>query len=143
MHRYWCSPIPGHALHEKVVAKTNRHPSTCQQPGTKSERRPADNPLINRSSHVCFVLLSVYIKLCLSVLLERRSRHASSMFWKVRGTVVFWANRSVGVLSCPAPPRRSAVRPVPTCPWHVRVLDSTSPSMYLMAIVCVSNKHCP
>ena len=44
-----------------------------------------------------------------------------------KGTVVFWANRPVGVPSCPAPPRRSAVRrPAPTRLWYVRVLDSTS-----------------
>ena len=48
------------------------------------------------------------------------------MPWYVRGTVVSWANRSVGVPSCPAPLRRPAVRrPDPTRPWYVRVLDST------------------
>ena len=39
--------------------------------------------------------------------------------------LVSWANCFVGVQSCPAPPRRPAVRPDPTRPWYVRVLDST------------------
>ena len=47
------------------------------------------------------------------------------MPWGVRGTLFSWANCSVGVPSCPAPPRRPAVRPDPTRPWYVRVLDST------------------
>ena len=48
------------------------------------------------------------------------------MPWGVRATLVSWANCSVGVPSCPAPPRRPAVRTVPTRPWYVRVLDSTN-----------------
>ena len=42
----------------------------------------------------------------------------------VRGTLVFWANCSVGARSCPTPPRRPAVRPDPTRSLYVRVLDS-------------------
>ena len=33
------------------------------------------------------------------------------MLWRVQGAVVFWANRSVGVLSCPAPGPRPAPPP--------------------------------
>ena len=43
-----------------------------------------------------------------SVLLKGRSGHVCSMPWEVRGSVVSWANRSVGVPSCPAPPRPAA-----------------------------------
>ena len=59
---------------------------------------------------------------------ERRSGDVSSMPWRIRGTFSFvsWANSSVGVPSCPVPPRRPAVRPDPTRPWYVRVFDSTS-----------------
>ena len=53
------------------------------------------------------------------MLLGRRSGDVST-------TLVSWANRSVGVQSCPTPPRRPAVRPDPTRPWYVRVLDSTN-----------------
>ena len=44
------------------------------------------------------------------------SGDVSSMPWRVCGTLVSWANCSVGVPSCPAPPRRPAVRPDPTRP---------------------------
>ena len=44
----------------------------------------------------------------LFVLLKRRSGQVCSMAWRVRGTVVSWANRSVGVPSCPALPRPAA-----------------------------------
>ena len=100
-----------------------------QQPGTKSTRGPADNPRINRSSTACFVPLSVYIGIRLFVLPETRPREFSSIVWKIRRTVVFWANRPAGVPSCPsalrpaAPP--CAARPRPTYSWYVRVLDST------------------
>ena len=53
-----------------------------------------------------------------------RSRDVSSMPWMERETLCFWAYCSVGVSSCPAPPRRPAVRPNPTRSWYVRVLDS-------------------
>ena len=59
------------------------------------------------------------------MLLARRSGDVSAMPWKVRGTPLSWANCSVGVESCPTPLRRPAVRPDPTRPWYVRVLDST------------------
>ena len=45
------------------------------------------------------------------VLLEGRSGDVSMVPWRVRGTLVSWANCSVGVPFCPAPPRRPAVRP--------------------------------
>ena len=68
---------------------------------------------------------SVYIGFRLFVLLERCSADVSSMPWRVRGTLVSWANNSVGTQSCPTPPGRPAGRPDPTRPWYVQVLDST------------------
>ena len=52
---------------------------------------------------------SVYIGFRLFVLLGRRSGDVSSMPWRVRGTLVSPADRSVGIQSCPNPPRRSAL----------------------------------
>ena len=43
------------------------------------------------------------------------------MLWRVRGRLVSWANSSVGIQSCPTPPRHAAVRSVPTRQWYVRV----------------------
>ena len=60
------------------------------------------------------------------MLLESLSGNVSSTLWRVRGRLVSWANSSVGTQSCSTPPRHAAVRPDPTRPWYVRVLDSTS-----------------
>ena len=60
------------------------------------------------------------------MLLGKRSSDVSSMLGGVRGTLVPWANSSVGVQSCPTLPRRPAVRPDPTRPWYIQVLDSTN-----------------
>ena len=59
------------------------------------------------------------------MLLERRSSDVSSMPWRIRGTLVLWANSSVGTQFCSIPPGRPAGRPDSTRPWYVRVLDST------------------
>ena len=120
----WCH-FPGHALHEKGLQGR----SIGQQPGTKSGRRPADKPVINRLSTAGFVPPSVYMGFPLFVLPKRRSGQLSSMPRRARWSVVFWANRPVGVLSYvpgPAPPCRIAVRrPAPTRSWYVQVLGST------------------
>ena len=105
--------------HPSVTEKKRR--STCRQPWTKSASRPAVKPRVNRLSTGRCVPPSEFR---LFVLLEKRSGDVSSMPWGVRRTHVSWAN-SVGVRSCPAPPRRPAVRPDPTRPLNVRVLDST------------------
>ena len=57
---------------------------------------------------------------------ERHSSDVSSMLWRVRERLVSFANSSVGIHSCPTPPRYHAMRPDPTRPCYVRVLDSTS-----------------
>ena len=67
---------------------------------------------MNRLSAGRFVPPSVYIgllhRIWLFVLLNRRSGKLCSMPWGVWGTVVSLANRSVGVLFYPAPPRPAA-----------------------------------
>ena len=60
------------------------------------------------------------------MLLGGRSGDVSSMPCGVRGSLVPWANCSVGVPSCPAPPRRPAVRLDRTRPCYVQALGSTS-----------------
>ena len=116
----------GHALHENGLQRQK-----CVGPLVSSqEQRALLVPRLNRSStagqpRILFPH-SVYIGFRLFVLLERRSCNICSMLWRVRGTLVSWATCSVGVPSGPARPRRPAVRSVPTRPWYVRVLDSTS-----------------
>ena len=65
--------------------------------------------------------LSVYIGIRLFVLLGKCPGDVSPMPWKVRRTLVSWANNSVGTQSCPtnpALPPRHAPRTVPpeVCP---------------------------
>ena len=127
MSRFWIPQIPGHAWHEKSL-----------------QRQQAVGPLVNSQEQTA-LLVPLVVRLCSSiglhrislvrasgesfkrfVLLGKRSGDLSSMPWRVRGTLVSWANCSVGVQSCPAPPRRPAVCPDPTRPCYVRVLDSTS-----------------
>ena len=92
-----------------------------------SPRRPAVRPDPTRPWYVRVSdsTGSVDIGFRLFVLLGRLSGYVSSMLWGVRGTLVSWAYCSAGVPSCPALPRRPAVRPDPTRPWYVRVMDST------------------
>ena len=101
--------------------------STRQQPGTKSAFRPADKPLIYRWSNADVFPPSVYF-FCFFVLLKRHSKQVCSMSWGQRKTFVSWANRSVGVPSCPARPCSAAplyAAPTRNRLWYVRVLDST------------------
>ena len=127
-HRFFCV-VPGHALHEQgLQGQKGVGPLFGSQ-----EERALIVLVINRLQTACQPLvlfsLSVYIGFRLFVLLGRRSGDVSSMPWGVRGTLVSWAYCSVGVPSCPAPPRRPTVRPDPTRPWYVRVLDSAGLSV--------------
>ena len=74
---------------------------------------------INRESTAGFVPPSVYIGIHLFVLPEICPGGFSSIVWRVRGTVVFWTNRPVGVLSYPAP-LRPAAPPCAALPRPVR-----------------------
>ena len=105
--------------------KKKRRRFTGPQPGTKSGRRPADKPLINRLSTACqpviVFLHRFYIGFPLFVLPKNRSRQLSSMPQKPHRTAVFWANRPVGYPSYrTAAPlhRRAPPRPDPpvVCP---------------------------
>ena len=89
---------------------------------SNQERRVGLVPRTNRWSTAVFVPPSVYIGFRLFVLLKSRSGQVCSMLWKVRGTVVSWANRSVGAPSCPAPPRPAA----PPCAAPTRLARGTS-----------------
>ena len=120
--------IPGHALHKKGLQRQKGVVPLV----SSGEERALLVPLINRGSTGDFVPPSVYIGFRLFVLLERRSSDVSSMPWRVRWTFVSWANNSVGTQSCPTPPGRSAVRPDPTQPLYVRVLDSTKKAQSVM-----------
>ena len=85
-------------------------------PAARNEERPSSRrPRMNRLSTARqprFVFLhSVYIGFRLFALPKRRSGQLSSMPWKpwrAMGTVASWANRPVGVQSCPAPLRPAA-----------------------------------
>ena len=101
----------------KGFTETNRRRYTGQQPRTKSARGPADKPRMNRGSTAGFVPPSVYMGFCLFVLAKIRSGQLSSIPWRARGTVGFWATRPVGVLFCPAPPRPAA----PPCAAPTRI----------------------
>ena len=101
----------------KGFTETERRRSLGQQPGARSGRRPADEPRINRLSTtgqlVMVFLYSVYMGFRLFVLPKRHSGQLFSMPWKpwgAKGTVVSWANRPVGVQSCPA-----TLCPAPPC----------------------------
>ena len=93
---------------KKVYKDNYRRRYTGQQPGTKSGRGPTDKPRKNRLSTAGFVPPSVYMGFRLFVLPETRPGGFSTMVRKVRGTAAFWANRPVGVPSCPSPPRPAA-----------------------------------
>ena len=114
----------------KGFTKTKRRRPTCRQQGTKSLSRPVDKPLTNWLQTVRQPLIlfphTVYIGFCLILLLGRRSGDVSSIPWGESGTLVVWATCAVGAPSCPALPRRSAVRFEPSRPWYARVLDSTN-----------------
>ena len=78
---------------------THKRRYTGQQPRTKSGRRPADKPVINRrfcSSIGLHRNLFLRASVCCSGL-------PPSMPWGARGAVVSPATRPVGILSCSAP----------------------------------------
>ena len=81
------------------------------------------HPVVNRT--FCSPIGSHQFSLV--VLLRKTFRTGVSMPMRIRWSIVSWANRSVGVPSCPAPPRRTAVRRTdPTRLWYVRVLNLTN-----------------
>ena len=107
--------VPGHALHEKSSQRQiRRRRYTGQQPGTKSVRGPADQPLINRGSTADFVPPSVYIKFRLFVLPKKRPgqclRYAVG---QERGLFLCWIDPTASRSTQPrasSPPRRAPPR---------------------------------
>ena len=112
MFGFWDRQIrnffPGHALHEKglqrqrqfgplVSSKEQKRLSSCGF----NNSSPAGQPRI-------LLLHSVYRGFRLFAPLEARSGNIFSMLWGVPGTLVSWANCSVGVQSC----RNLSSRPV-------------------------------
>ena len=100
-----CLRFPGYALRVKGLQRQIGVGTSV----SSQERRALLVPWLNRWSTVVFVLLSVYIGFPLPVLLKKRSAQLFSMPRRARGSVVSWANRSVGVPSCPAQPRPAAL----------------------------------
>ena len=110
-----------------VVVWANRPvgvPSYPEPPRHSAVRRPAptrpwytqvwdstNEPRMNRLSTAGFIPPSVYIGFPLFVLPETRPGGCSSIVRKVRVTVVSWADRPVGIPSCPFPARPA----VPPC----------------------------
>ena len=110
--------FPEHALHEKGL-----------------QRQLGVGTLVSNQGRRALVVPRVNRWFCSSVGLHRNSFVRASrdtprrVFFdcrEVSGTVASWANRLVGVPSCPSPPRRRPAvrRPAPIRPWYVRVLDS-------------------
>ena len=119
---------------------------------SSQERRtllvPRNKPLINCSSTAGCVLPSVYMGFRLFVLPKKTFTTVSTMLWRAKRAVVSWANRPVGVPSCPAPPRPAAlpcaVQPRPARGIYDQVLDSTNicyPDMLALKRITKTNKH--
>ena len=120
---------------KRVYKKTNRRRYNGQQPGTKSTSRPADKPLVNRGFCSSVGLHGMF------VLPKSRSQGLSLIRRGVRGSVLSWANRSVGVPFCPAlpsPPLRRARSPAQTRPWYVLVLGPANSENFFVGIALLS-----
>ena len=135
---------PGHALHEKG-SKRQMGVGTLV---SSQDRKAPGVPLINRGSTARCVPRSVYIGFPLFVLPKGRPGHLSSTPWGARGSVVSWANRHVGVPSCPSPLRpgapRCAAPPRPAvCPGFGLVRCCSSLVSECDAITVVRNKLVP
>ena len=116
------SKIPEYVLHEK-----RRYPGPTR--GTKSGRRPSKITVPHRELSA-FQTVTVFLrrltwKLYLFVLSNRYYKQLSTMPRRAQETVVFWANRPVGVPFYSAPPRHSTVRRLAAIrPWCVRAWPS-------------------
>ena len=104
-----------HALHKNGLQRQSGVGTLV----SNQEQRAPVVPRINRGSTAGFVPPWVYIGFRLFMLQETRPRGFSSIVWGVKGSVVFWANRPVGVPSCSSPLRPAAppctAPPRPAC----------------------------
>ena len=102
---------------QSVFRCTERQNMSRRSPWTpwwcSQERRAAVVLVINRlSTAACFVHSAVYKKCPSFVLASKRLEQLSSMLWDalgVRGTVVAWAKRPVGIRFCPVSPCLAAL----------------------------------
>ena len=62
------------------------------------------------------------------------------MLWKVWGLRFFKANCFCGNQSCPTPPKRSAVRTDPSCPWFVQGFGHAKWALQCARQGCLSNE---
>ena len=110
--------IRGHALHEKGLQGQIRRRYIGQLPGTKSGRGPADKPrvlLLHRftSGFLCSCFQGHVQEGCIRSSGEEEGR--------------LFPGQTDPSAARPRPAPPSAMRrPVPTRPWYVRVLNSTS-----------------
>ena len=123
--------VPRHALHQKGVQGQK---SFVALVSSQKQRAPLVL-LMNRGSiapqpPVVFRNRFTWGFACLRFLKDVREDFVNA--FEVRGTLVSWKNCSVGVLSCPSPPCRPAVRPAPTRLWNVRVLESTGELQHIV-----------
>ena len=125
-----CKPFSRTCLACKGFRETNKHRSTGQQPGTKSTSRPAGKPRINCLSTADFLPAFGLHRISLV--------RASGETFRRRVFNALGSTKDgclLGELFCSTPPRRPAVRPDPTRPLYVRVLDSANPCKAYPGIV--------
>ena len=121
----------------KGYTETIRRRYTGPQPGTKSVRGSADQPLI-------LFLHRFYIRIIVFLLPETRIEGFSPMVGKIKRTVIFLANRPVGVSFCPSPPRlASPPRRAPPHPDPLMVcqgfkLERCVVSVYMYSRTCLA-----
>ena len=75
---------------------------------SSQDRRALAVLLMNRLITAGFVPPSGYMGFPLFVLAKGRSGQLSTILWRAKGTVSFWATRPDGVPFCPVPPRPAA-----------------------------------
>ena len=91
--------VPGHALHEQGLQRQKGVGPLVSRHGQRAFLVPRINRLPTACQPVILFPHSVYIGFRLFVLLERCSSDVSTIPWRVRGTLVSWADCSVGVQS--------------------------------------------
>ena len=139
--------FPGHALREKGL---HRQLGVGTQVSSQ-ERRAAVVPWISRGSTRRFVAPSVNMGFSLLVLQETRPAGFLRSSGGYEGTLSPWADRPVGVPSCPAPPRP----PVPRCAapsrpargmsgfWIRQIITLVTPIVVIIIVLVVKSKLIP
>ena len=115
--------FPKQALREKG-SQGKIHGYTGQQPGTKSDRRPADKPRMNLLSTAGFVPPSVYIGCSSFVLPNRRWEQCLRFFGGQKGWLSSLRTVPLAFRSTRCRPA-SPLRRAPPRLWYVRVCESS------------------